>query len=133
MTNEGILLDDVDYVPKEEFDRKRKRFGPNIGDILISCSGGVGRIALVDKDDAYSMVRSAAMIRPDSIWLNKEFLVVLLHNPYLQLQIQSRSTQSAQANLFLGAISNLVFYFPSFSSSTGLLRRSMNYLRYVMR
>jgi type I restriction enzyme S subunit len=66
----------------------------------------------VDKDDAYSMVRSAAMIRPNSNWLVKEYLALLLRSPYLQSQIRNRSKQSAQANLFLGAISNLVLLIP---------------------
>ncbi|MFT6402331.1 MAG: type I restriction enzyme S subunit [Glaciecola sp.] len=112
VTNKGIKLDDVDFVPQGEFDRIRKRCDPNIGDILISCSGSVGRIALVDADNSYSMVRSAAMIRPDSKELNIKFLALMLRSPYLQIQMKARSKQSAQANLFLGAISNLVFVIP---------------------
>ena len=107
VTNEGIILDDVDFVPEEEFNRIRKRCDPNIGDILISCSGSVGRVALVDRDNAYAMVRSAAMIRPSST-LSKEYIVLLLKSPQLQSQIKSKSKQSAQANLFLGAISELI-------------------------
>jgi type I restriction enzyme S subunit len=112
VTNNGILLDDVDYVPLDEFERIRNRCDPNIGDILISCSGSVGRVALVDKDNYYSMVRSAAMIRPSQNWLFKEYIALLLRSPYLQGQMKNRSKQSAQANLFLGAISNLVFVTP---------------------
>ncbi|EHU4847481.1 restriction endonuclease subunit S [Vibrio vulnificus] len=112
VTNEGIILGDVDYVPDFEFERIRNRCDPNIGDILISCSGSVGRVALVDRDNAYSMVRSAAMIRPCNINLSKEYLALMLRSPYLQSQMKKRSKQSAQANLFLGAISNLVGVVP---------------------
>lgn len=112
VTNEGIILNDVDYVPLDEFERIRNRCDPNIGDILISCSGSVGRVALVDKDNAYSMVRSAAMIRPNTSWLLKEYIAALLRSVYLQNQMIKRSKQSAQANLFLGAISNLVLIIP---------------------
>ncbi|MFQ2100534.1 restriction endonuclease subunit S [Aeromonas sanarellii] len=112
VTNEGIILNDVDYVPDFEFERIRGRCDPNIGDVLISCSGSVGRVALVDRDNAYSMVRSAAMIRPCKFNLEREYIALLLKSPYLQGQIQQRSKQSAQANLFLGAISNLVGVIP---------------------
>jgi type I restriction enzyme S subunit len=112
VTNEGIILDDVDYVPLDEFQRIRSRCDPNIGDILISCSGSVGRVAAVDKDNTYSMVRSAAMIRPNNNWLCIEYLVLLFRSIYLQYQMKKRSKQSAQANLFLGAISNLVLIIP---------------------
>jgi type I restriction enzyme S subunit len=112
VTNDGIVLDDVDYVPLDEFERIRSRCDPNIGDILISCSGSVGRVALVDKDNIYSMVRSAAMIRPNQNWLFKKYIALLLRSAYLQNQMKNRSKQAAQANLFLGAISNLVFIIP---------------------
>ncbi|MEI8603628.1 restriction endonuclease subunit S [Shewanella sp. PP-Sp27a-2] len=106
------MLNDVDYVPKHEFERIRKRCDPNIGDVLISCSGSVGRVALVDRDYTYSMVRSAAMIRPCNENLNSQFLAIMLRSPYLQEQMRVRSKQSAQANLFLGAIGNLVTIIP---------------------
>ena len=112
VTNEGIVLNDVDYVPTHEFIRIRNRCDPSIGDILISCSGSVGRVALVDKNDAYSMVRSAAMIRPCNENLSPYYLALMLKSPYLQAQMTARSKQSAQANLFLGAISNLVAIVP---------------------
>lgn len=108
VTNEGILLGDVDFVPPDEFERIRKRCDPNIGDVLISCSGSVGRVALVDRDNAYVMVRSAAMVRPISVGLTPEFIAQSLRSPTMQAEIFSKSRQSAQANLFLGAISSLV-------------------------
>ena len=112
VTNEGIVLHNVDYVPTIEFERIRKRCDPNIGDILISCSGSIGRVALVDKDDTYSMVRSAAMIRPDCRNLYTEYLALMLKSPYLQQQMVARTRKSAQPNLFLGAISNLTAIIP---------------------
>lgn len=108
VTNEGILLNDVDFVPEDEFERIRKRCDPNLGDVLISCSGSIGRVALVDRDNAYSMVRSAAMIRPVSAGITPEFIARCLRSPALQTEMFTKSRQSAQANLFLGAISSLV-------------------------
>lgn len=122
VTNEGIILDDVDFVPAEEFNRIRKRCDPNIGDILISCSGSVGRVASVDKDNAYAMVRSAAMIRPSST-LAKEYIVLVLKSPQLQSQIKSKSKQSAQANLFLGAISELILPIAPFNEQKRIVAK----------
>ncbi|MEQ9917924.1 restriction endonuclease subunit S [Pectobacterium aroidearum] len=112
ITNYGISLKDVDYVPTEVFNKIRNRCDPNIGDILISCSGSIGRVALVDKDEAYSMVRSAAMIRPVQGELNLHYLMSALKSPLLQTQMVIKSKKSAQANLFLGAISCLVIPLP---------------------
>ena len=112
VTNEGIILGDVDFVPEDEFERIRKRCDPNIGDVLISCSGSVGRVALVDKDDAYSMVRSAAMVRPVAGGVAPDFLARCLRSPPLQIEMSAKSRQSAQANLFLGAIASLCIPIP---------------------
>lgn len=112
ITNYGISVSDVDYVSAEIFSKIRSRCDPNIGDVLISCSGSIGRVALVDKDDAYSMVRSAAMIRPVSGKLNLQYIMNALKSPMLQTQMTIRSKKSAQANLFLGAISCLVLPLP---------------------
>lgn len=114
VTNNGIMLDDVDFVPTYVFNKIRERCDPNIGDILISCSGSIGRVALVDRDDEYSMVRSAAMIRPNKN-LYIHFIENVLKSPLLQYQMVNRSKKSAQANLFLGSISALTIPIPPYS------------------
>ncbi|KKO45755.1 hypothetical protein WG68_08545 [Arsukibacterium ikkense] len=122
VTNQGIVLHDVDFVPADEFERIRRRCDPNIGDILISCSGSIGRVALVDKSDTYSMVRSAAMIRPATT-LNIDYLAMMLRSPFLQIQMTNKSKQSAQANLFLGAISQLVAIIPPVNEQARIISR----------
>lgn len=123
VTNEGISLANVDYVPEEEFNRIRRRCDPNIGDVLISCSGSVGRVALVDRSEAYSMVRSAAMVRPIPTALIPAYLALCLRSPTLQRQMVSRSKQTAQANLFLGQIANLVVPIPALAEQQRIVER----------
>ena len=47
--NGEISLDDVDYVDENEFIKISKRCNPKKGDILISCSGSVGRCSVVSR------------------------------------------------------------------------------------
>lgn len=61
--NGYLSLDDVDYVDQEEFSKISKRCSPKRNDILISCSGSVGRVTVVMDENNYVMVRSAAMVR----------------------------------------------------------------------
>ena len=112
VTNEGIRLHKVDYVGEDEFKRIRKRCDPQKGDILISCSGSVGRVCLVDKDDEYCMVRSAALVKQHHDNIIGNYLVYSLRSPLLQKQIIEKSRTSAQSNLFLGKIKELVFPLP---------------------
>jgi type I restriction enzyme, S subunit len=105
--DKGIILDNVDYVPESEFFRIRKRCNPDKDDILISCSGSVGRIAIVDKDDTYVMVRSVALLKLFKDTLYSKYLAYILKSLMVQNQILEKSKTSAQANLFLGKIKEI--------------------------
>ena len=121
--NGSIALGNVDYVDDLEFDRIRRRCNPEIGDVLLSCSGSVGRAAMVDRDNCYVMVRSAAMIRPRKDLLHTTYLMYCLQSPYLQVQIEAKSKATAQANIFLGAIKELVLPLPELQEQTEIVRR----------
>ena len=107
-----IDVSDVDYVGTDEFERIRKRCDPNAGDILLSCSGSVGRVAVVDADNKYAMVRSAALIKHSKTNVDSHYLSLALRSPCLQRQIEQSSKQSAQANLFIEPIRRLVVPIP---------------------
>ncbi len=109
--NGAISLEDVDYVDKDEYEKISKRCNPTVGDVLISCSGSVGRVCVVEDNNKYCMVRSAAVI---SLLAGvPRFVMYMLQSNYVQEQIKALTKQTAQANLFLGAISALVIPFPS--------------------
>jgi type I restriction enzyme, S subunit len=116
-----ILLTDVDFVPADEFARMRNRCDPNVGDVLISCSGSVGRVALVDRSNAYAMVRSAAMVRPRTDIIIAEYLHWALRSPLPQQQMIKLSKTSAQSNLFLGAIKQIRIPVPSIPQQRSLV------------
>ncbi len=118
-----IDLSKVDFVGEDEFSRLRKRCDPNIGDVLLSCSGSVGRCALVDKDDSYVMVRSAALIRPKKEMLHSKYLLYVLQSPKLQLEIEESTKSTAQANIFLGPIKRLSIPLVSLEQQTEIVRR----------
>jgi type I restriction enzyme, S subunit len=120
--NGSIVLEDVDYVDDLEFKRIRKRCDPSIGDVLLSCSGSVGRVAIVDQDNCYVMVRSVAMIRPRKELLST-YLMYGLQSPNLQSQIAEKSRATAQANIFLGAIKSLVLPLPTLTEQQEIISR----------
>ena len=122
VTNQGLKLDNVDYVDESEFNRIRKRCNPNKKDILISCSGSVGRVCLADKDNCYVMVRSVAMVRLHKK-IYPEYLVYVLKSDFLQKQIQKSSKITAQANLFLGKIIELQIPLPPAEQQKRIIAR----------
>ncbi|MEX2493740.1 MAG: restriction endonuclease subunit S [Nitrospirales bacterium] len=105
--NGRVDLSDVDYVGEEEYRRIRQRCNPETGDVLISCSGTVGRIATMPKGLECVMVRSAALVKPDATKLSGVFVQYFLQSADGQKQIFASLNQGAQANLFLNHIQKL--------------------------
>lgn len=110
--NGFLALQDVDYVPQEEFERIRRRCEPKRGDILISCSGSIGRVAQVATDDPLALVRSVALVRADTTKIRSCFLEHLLRSASMQRRMVAASKSSAQANLFQGPIRALPVMLP---------------------
>ena len=109
--NHTLQLDDVDYIDEEEYNRIARRVIPQAGDVLISCSGSIGRCCVVPDGLKFQMVRSAALIRFDDT-INPIFAEWLITSDDLQRQIAQSATQSSQANLFQGKIRKLHGYVP---------------------
>ena len=105
--NGYLDLRNVDYVGQEEYDRIRKRCNPEFGDILISCSGSIGRVSHAPLNSDFVMVRSVALMKYQFKDLNYKFLEYQFQSPELQFQIGKRQKATAQANLFLGPIGEL--------------------------
>jgi len=105
--NGFLALDDVDFVPTEEYNRIVKRCNPEPGDILISCSGSIGRVCRVPNNLKFVMVRSVALVKFDWEKNSSKFYEYLFQSPLLQRQIEKSKKATAQANLFLGPIKNL--------------------------
>lgn len=103
--DDAMKLDDVDYISQREYERISRRCNPQKGDVLISCSGSVGRVCVINDDNYYAMVRSAAMV--SVVKCNPRFIMYMIMAEPVQREIQQLSKQTAQANLFIGAIAAL--------------------------
>lgn len=108
--NGKLALDDVDYVSENEYNRISKRLIINPGDVLLSCSGSVGRSCVTPKNIRFTLVRSVAVLKP--VLNMGNYLSIALRSPILQSQIEMNKTQTAQANIFQGRIKTLVFPLP---------------------
>lgn len=102
----------LDYVGKEEFDRMFKRCNPEYGDILISCSGTIGRTTAVKIDEPFVLVRSAALIKPKRELTNSLYLEYYFRTSYMQAVMIRNANTSSQANLFTGPIKKLPVLVP---------------------
>jgi type I restriction enzyme S subunit len=106
--NEGYIgLSDVDYVPASEYERMLRRCNPEAGDILVSCSGTIGRVCEVPEWLKCVLVRSAALIKFNREAIISRFAEWTMRSFVVQLEILAAQRQAAQPNLFQGEIKNL--------------------------
>jgi len=109
----GFLdISNVDYIPEDEYLRIIKRCNPEEGDILISCSGSIGRVCRVPSNVRFTLVRSVALIKLPRSIADSKFFEYQFQSPILQKQIEKGKKATAQANLFLGPINNLEVLIP---------------------
>ena len=111
VANHKLLLNQVDYIDEEEYTRISKRIVPKKDDILLSCSGSIGRCSRVPLNTRLQLVRSVALLRlkPN---LNPVYTEYLITSDYVQNQIDSLANKSSQANLFQGSIRKLIGLVP---------------------
>lgn len=103
----SIDFSNTDFVGQDEYERLRKRCEPLRGDILISCSGSIGRVARVSTDTPFVLVRSAALVKLKPDVISPAFIEYQLRTPFLQAQMQRSARSSSQANLFQKPIREL--------------------------
>jgi type I restriction enzyme, S subunit len=108
--NEGLLFDEVDFISEDTHQELSRRLNIEAGDVLLSCSGTVGRTCVVPAGLRFSLVRSVAVLKP--LLVDSQYLSRALASPLLQAQVHRRKKQTAQANIFQGEIAQLVFPLP---------------------
>ena len=91
-----------------------KRCNPEKGDILISCSGTIGRTTSIKIDEPFVLVRSAALVKPKRDLVDSLYLEYYLRTDYMQSVMKKSSNTSSQANLFTGPIKKLPIFLPPF-------------------
>lgn len=118
--NGSIDVSDVDYVDDDEYKRMRQRCGPDMGDILISCSGTIGRVCVVPEGFRCVLVRSAALVKLDKRLADGRFVQFWLQSNQAQGQIGKSVNQGAQPNLFLNHIERLKCPQPSLAEQRAI-------------
>ncbi|MGE3492363.1 MAG: restriction endonuclease subunit S [Vicinamibacterales bacterium] len=118
--NGAIDVSDVDYVGAAEYHRMKQRCGPDAGDVLISCSGTIGRVAVVPAGFECVLVRSVALVKINRELADGVFLQFWLQGRKAQGQVASSVNQGAQPNLFLNHIERLVCPHPPLSEQRAI-------------
>jgi type I restriction enzyme S subunit len=111
---DGFLdLTNTDYVAQSTAEKCWKRCMPRDQDILMVCVGATtGRVCLTRNPPDVVLVRSVALIRPNTERIASSFLDLFLRSPAGQSQIWGNVKQSAQPCLYLGKMAEFAIMLP---------------------
>ncbi len=87
------------FINDEKFN-KLKRFAVQPGDLIISCSGTVGKVSKIREDDITGIISQALLIlRVDNTKINSDYLMYFFRSREGYNAIISRSSGSVQVNI----------------------------------
>jgi type I restriction enzyme S subunit len=111
---DGFLdLANTDYVAQATAEKCWKRCKPRDQDVLMVCVGATtGRVCLAQNPPDIVLVRSVALIRPNTEQIAPSFLDLFLRSPDGQSQIWGNVKQSAQPCLYLGKMAEFAIKLP---------------------
>jgi len=115
-------LSDVDFIPRFEYERMIRRCFPEAGDLLVSCSGTIGRVCEVPEGFDCALVRSAALVKLNRQLANARYMEWVLLSEITKQQIRARQKQGAQPNLFQGEIAELLIALPPMTEQSDISR-----------
>jgi len=110
LTEDGIELSNMDYIPRERFDLLSNG-KIRAGDILFCLRGSLGKFASVGDLDEGAIASSLVIVRPDETVLN-EYLVAYFRSSLCTSMINHYKNGAAQPNLSARSLSEFIAPLP---------------------
>ncbi|MDP3397352.1 MAG: restriction endonuclease subunit S [Methanoregula sp.] len=112
--NDTLNYEKARQISKKDFEETHRRTDLKPGDVLVTNSGTIGRMALAPDDEkTYRTIfqKSVAIIKPKNDILNSDFCKYILESDLDKLVNISAGT--AQQNLLIGDLKTHTIYLPS--------------------
>jgi len=124
---------DCTYISEADYERVKKRYSPQEGDVLLSCVGSIGQVAIVPNNYIFSADRSLAVYRPHSSELLPEFCSWLLRSKASQNYFNTVATGTAQLHLYLNDLRRHPIRLPSIDNQKKIVKLMNQVKDYISR
>jgi type I restriction enzyme S subunit len=121
--NDQIYFEKCRYVSEETHEELIKRCHPERGDILITKSGTIGRLAVIDIDTKFSLFVSVALIKLASQKVSSHYITFVLEDWINRIDISSQIVGTAIKNLHLRDMRVLPIPLPSYEEQQHIISR----------
>lgn len=112
--NGKIILDqNPSLISEQDYLSIHSSYEIKINDLLLTVVGTLGRCAICNITDKFSIQRSVAVIRVNKLLVYPEYLYYFILFDWFQNQLMIRSNATAQAGVYLGELSHIDVAYPS--------------------
>ena len=108
------------WITHQEWEIENKRTKIDIGDVLLTIVGTIGRTAIVKDHQHFALQRSVAVIKPCLI--NSEYLMFVLQSPTIYEWLIDNAKGNAQLGIYLKDLSKLIVPLPPIQEQRRLVR-----------
>lgn len=121
--DDGISFDNPRYLTEEGFQSENKRTDINIGDVLLTIVGTIGRCAVVNFiEPKFTVQRSVAVLKPKD-FINSYFLSYWLRGPEIQDFLLKNARGAAQKGFYLKDIKKLNILIPPLTEQKEIVKK----------
>ena len=122
INDNSILMNEISrWITNEEWKIENKRTNIEVGDVLLTIVGSIGRSAVVQNNNHFALQRSVAVIKPCLI--NPLYLMHIVQSPQIQKWLTDNSKGTAQKGIYLNALSLMIIPIPPLAEQARIVER----------
>ena len=122
INDNSILMNEISrWITNEEWKIENQRTNIEVGDVLLTIVGSIGRSAVVQNNNHFALQRSVAVIKPCLI--NPLYLMHIVQSPQIQKWLTDNSKGTAQKGIYLNALSLMTIPIPPLAEQVRIVEQ----------
>ena len=122
INDNSILMNEISrWITNEEWKIENQRTNIEVGDVLLTIVGSIGRSAVVQNSNHFALQRSVAVIKP--FLINPLYLMHIVQSPQIQKWLTDNSKGTAQKGIYLNALSLMIIPIPPLAEQARIVEQ----------
>lgn len=128
LRNGKIYWDSMQYLDKDEYEKRVVRLIPKEGDIVYGREGTFGDAVLLPSGYNFSLGQRTMLLRPDTTIVCPEFLLITMISPYVYKQAKDKNSGCGVGHVNVKDIKKFTIYLPDDISEQHRIVRTLDTL-----
>lgn len=122
INNNSVLIDNATrWITNKEWEIENQRTNIEMGDVLLTIVGSIGRSAVVETKEHFALQRSVAVIKP--CFIIPFYLMHIFQAPQIKKWLNDNSKGTAQKGIYLNALSMMAVPIPPLEEQSRIVEQ----------